>query len=187
MKKEKFLNYLSLLGMPLLLAALGLVLIVNPDSASAFLAKLLGWILIGIGAVCGLMAIGGTAAGRVGKILAAVAAVAGGAYLLANPLILAEALGIILGIVLAAQGVGDLITALKARGSDARFSPGFLMSVITAAVGVALILLPMTASRLMIRICGVVVLLVGGTELWDRLRSKKKLEENKPPVIDAEE
>ena len=52
--------------------------------------------------------------------------------------------------------------------------------------GVVLILLPMTTSRLMFSLCGLVVLIIGIVMLLDRLRDRKRLNEPEDPnIIDA--
>ena len=55
-----------------------------------------------------------------------------------------------------------------------------------SAVGVALVLLPMTASRLVFSLAGLVVLVVGVVMLLDRLRNRRRLEASSDPnIIDA--
>ena len=52
--------------------------------------------------------------------------------------------------------------------------------------GAILILLPMTASRLVFTLCGIAVMAIGGKMLYDRLRSRRWLEEQEDPnIIDA--
>lgn len=186
MKKENILSFVSLLGMPVLLILLGLVLIVNPDSASALIARVLGWALCLTGVVFGLGALTGSTAGRMGKILAAVFSIACGVYLLTHPLVLATLFGRVVGIILACQGISDMITAAKSHKNALRFSPSFLLSAITTAIGIGLVVVPMNASRFLIVICGIVVLVVGLTQLADRLRGKPKKQIEDPNIIDAE-
>ena len=49
-----------------------------------------------------------------------------------------------------------------------------------------LILLPMTASRLVFTLCGIAVLVIGGVMLLDRIRGRRWLHEGDDPnIIDA--
>ena len=60
------------------------------------------------------------------------------------------------------------------------------MAVVTAAIGAILILLPMTTSRVVFSICGLVVLLIGIVMLVDRIRKRRLLEpKDDPNIIDA--
>ena len=68
MKLDYFLN--KLLG-PVLLIVLGLILTFSPDSASALIAAILGWVLIIAAIGCGIAAIA-SPRGRVGKVLCAI-------------------------------------------------------------------------------------------------------------------
>lgn len=166
---------------PLLLMILGIILIVNPDSAAALVAKILAWVLILVGTGMGIAALHGDTARRVRRLIPAVIALALGIWLMANPLFLAESLGRFLGILLAIQGMGDVISAVKGERSLN------VISVVTLAAAVFLIMVPMTTSRILITICGIVVLCIGVAELSDKLlRKKLPPKEEKPGVIDAE-
>ena len=57
MKKEDILSLIRLILAPVLVILLGLVLIFNPDSASALISRILGWILICIAVGIGLSAV----------------------------------------------------------------------------------------------------------------------------------
>ena len=60
-----------------------------------------------------------------------------------------------------------------------------MLSVVTAVMGLMLILLPMTASRMVFSLCGVVLLVVGGGMLAERIWEKKNWEDDDPNIIDA--
>ena len=178
MKKEDVLNKVQLLLAPVLIMVLGLVLLVNPDSATALIAKILGWIF-------GLIAIGfGVSAlvnaqGRAGKVTGAIVCAIIGGWLGSHPLALAAWIGRIIGIILVIDGVQDIL-------SSRRQGTSFLFPAIVALVGVVLVLLPMTASRVIFAVCGLVVLIVGIVMLLERLRGNRRLKEPKDPnIIDA--
>ena len=178
MNKEESFGKIQLLLMPALIILLGLVLVFCPDSASALIAKLLGWILglIAIGFGIGAIA---DATGRTGKVIAAIGCAVIGGWLGNNPLILAAWFGRIIGIVLLLDGLQDI-------ANNRRQGKRFLMPLIAAVLGVVLILLPMTVSRLIFSAVGVVVLILGVSMLLDRLRDNKRLNPPEDPnIIDA--
>ena len=178
MKKEPLLMNIQLLLTPVLIIALGLILVFCPDSASALFAKLLGWIL-------GLVAIGfGIAAltnanGRAGKVVAAILCAVICGWLGSNPLILAAWFGRIIGIVLVLDGLQDIV-------NNHRQGKRFVMPLMVTVVGALLILLPMSVSRLIFSGLGVVVLILGISMLLDRIRGRNRLNPpDDPNIIDA--
>lgn len=188
MNKKTIMSLLNLFAAPVLLIVLGLILIVNPDSASALITKILGWALILGGAVSLYAAMTGDTGRRATKAIPAVVCLLVGIYFVTNPLALAKWLGRILGIVLAVQGAGEIAANWKERQSADVLCPSMILAVVTTVVGIILILLPMTTSRLLFMICGIVLLVIGAAELLDRLKDKKRLEDGeKPHIIDADE
>lgn len=177
MKKQDFFALIKLLLAPVLVMILGLVLIVNPDSASALIAKVIGWIIILTGIGFGVSAIFNEQS-RIGKGIAAVILAMVGGWLVNNPLALAAWIGRIIGILLIIDGIED-ITQLKKQGMT------FRMPLIITIVGAVLVLMPMTTSRLVFTLCGIVVLVVGIAMLLDRLKGKKQLNAPKDDIIDA--
>ena len=156
--KQRF----QLLLTPVLMVVLGAVLLVRPDSASALVGTVLGWLLIAVGVVCALYA----AKVRdlvVLRALPAIACFAVGVWMLKHPLALAAALGRIAGLLIALQGVQDIINAK-------RWKCGMSWAIATAAMGAVLVLLPMTASRLVLGACGLALVVMGGLEAWGRMR-----------------
>lgn len=178
MNKQNVLSLLRRLIVPVLLVALGAVLIVNPDAASVLIAKLLGWALI-LGAIfCGLSAILTRRFQIVKGIAAVVLAIAGG-WICANPMALAAWLIRVIGALILLNSVADLSYA-KVLGRTS------LLTVVSAVVGGVLLLLPVTTSRVIIALCGIAVALIGILMLLIRLRGQRRLSapEN-PDIIDA--
>ena len=178
MKDRKWLERLNPLLMPLLLVILGVVLIVNPDSAAALVGKLVAWLLILLATGMGLVALYGDPSRRVRRLIPAAIALVLGLWLLANPLFIAESLGRFLGILLALQAGGTIGSAFR-RGRRVT-----LLSVITLVAGVVLVLVPMTTSRIVLIICGIVVLCIGAAEMAEQLLPQKREKPEKPRIID---
>lgn len=178
MKKRKILSFLYQIASPAAMILLGLVLMVSPDAASVLVARLVGWVLTLAGICIGIFAIVDRR-GAVGKGIASVLCVCFGGFLTANPLILAAGIGRFLGILVAARGLRDLFLA-KTRGY------GSVLPLVTTAVGLVLIVLPMTTSRLVFAILGAVIAGIGAAMLLRRLKQRRYLEEgNDPNIIDA--
>ena len=172
--KDTILSVIRLIATPVLLMVLGLILLIHPDSASALVAQILGWVLLIAGVVFAVSAIAGHF-DTVGKVLSAVCCFAVGAWLLRNPLMLAAGLGRLAGILLVVRGI------LNAS----RYHYGILPAVITTVLGAVLIALPMATSRFVMSLCGLLVLIVGIAILVDRLRNRRPKEPSESDIIDA--
>ena len=178
MKKQYLLSLLKLLLVPCLLMLLGLILIVNPDTASALISGVLGYMLIAGAVLCGVIAIFSTRS-KIGKGIFAVALAIAGGWLVKNPLVLAAWAGRFVGVLICINSLPDLVQAFK-QGRR------ILFQGISALVGVVLILLPMTTSRLVFSACGGVVLVIGAVMFLDRLRGRRWLAQGDDPnIIDA--
>lgn len=177
MKKQEILSYIRLFLAPVLVMLLGLILIVNPDSATALISKILGGIIILIAIGFGVSAIFDSNGRSVKAITSVVMAIVGG-WLVNNPLALAAWLGRFIGVLLIIDGLQDI-------GELRRFGKTFLLPLIVTIVGAVLVLMPMTTSRLVFTLCGVVVLIIGAAMLLDRMRSKPRLK-SRSDIIDAE-
>ncbi len=177
MKNKFSQSMLYQLVSPAAVILLGLLLVVNPDSASILIARILGW---GLSAV----AIGfGVAAlldpdHRIRKGVTAVLFACAGGTLAAKPLLLAAWIGRLIGLLIAVRGFRDLLIS-------GRYGYSRILALITAAVGSLLVVLPMTTSRLVFSLCGMVVLLIGVGMLVDRLKSQKRLHKGDDNIIDA--
>ena len=177
MKKEEILSYIRLFLIPVLVMVLGLILIFDPDSATVLISKILGSVIILIGIASGVSAIFNER-GRSAKAITAVVMAVVGGWLVNNPLALAQWISRFIGVLLVINGLQDI-------GELRRFGKTFLLPLIVAIVGVVLVVMPMTTSRLIFTLCGIVVLIIGGAMLLDRLKSKPRLK-SRSDIIDAE-
>ena len=178
MKKQDLFSLVQLLLVPVLLILLGLILVVNPDTASALISKLLGYTL-GLGAIITGMTAVFVRSGRISRGIAAVTLAVLGGWLVMHPLWLTAWISRFLGIIIVINVLPDLWYAIQQKRNC-------LFHILTAAVGVTLILLPMSVSRLVFTLCGVAVLAIGGIMFFDRIRGRRWLKAGDDPnIIDA--
>lgn len=170
-----FRDWLRRYAAPALMIALGVILIFNPDVASALIGKLLGWALFAAGICCGVSA---SSTRSVRSWIWAVVLVISGFLLINNPLRLARSLGRIVGILLALKGGQDLADARRDRRR-------LTVPLVCLAVGIVLIVLPLTASRLVFSIGGLITAVLGVLMLADRGRSGQSGDNDDPNIIDA--
>lgn len=176
MKKHQITAFLSRFATPAVLILLGLVLVFCPDTASALISKVAGWGLMMAGVIVAVaMVVDGE--WSVSKILTVLVLVGVGRWLMSNPLAWAAWGGRIIGVLLLLRGIRDVTQSVYTQGK--------VLSIVTAVLGVVLIVLPMTASRLVFSLCGVVILAVGGGMLAERIWEKKNGEDDDPNIIDA--
>ena len=178
MKKEKVMDFVNLLGVPVLMVVLGVILLLKPDAATVLVTKVIGWILVVFGAGKAIsMATRHT--GTVGGWVWAAVGVFLGVGILSRPLVLAESLGRLIGILL-------VIHALSNRRSSVT-KGGKTVSIVTLIVGVVLFLTPMTLTRTILRLCGLVIAIIGIVNIVEKFRETRLLESGeKPKIIDAE-
>ena len=176
MKKTDILELVNQFAMPVLLMALGVILLLNPDSAAIVIARLLGWVLSMAGVGYGIYALVGSRQKRTTRIVTAAVCLILGSVLLANPLILARNISRVLGVMLAMEAVQIF---WKDSGSK-------MMGTLTMVGAIILVLAPMAASRLVFSLCGLILLCIGGAQLLDKLRRRKLGRgKDKPDIIDA--
>ena len=164
MKKNDIFPLVQLYLAPVLVILLGVLLLINPDSASVLISLLLGGILTILGIVVGVGFLFG--ARKPGKLVMALGLLAAGSILSRNPLLLASFAGRIIGLLLLVDGIGDLVNARRQgiRG---------LMPLVVTVLGAVLTLMPMSASRLVFSLCGLLVAIVGVMMLLDRIRRRR--------------
>ncbi|MBQ2854982.1 MAG: DUF308 domain-containing protein [Oscillospiraceae bacterium] len=178
MKKNELFSLVRVLLVPGLLILLGLILLVYPDAASAMISRILGYALTACGIGAGVTAVF-SHTGRIGKAIAAVVLAIVGGWLVSQPLLLVAWISRFLGMLIMVNSGMELVYALKQKRNVIFYGAA-------TAIGAILILLPMTASRLVFSLCGAAVLIIGIVMLLDRLRSRRWLPEGDDPnIIDA--
>lgn len=176
MKKQKLSAFLSRYATPAVLIVLGLVLILCPDTASALISKVAGWGLMMAGIIVAVAMVVDRN-WSASQILTGIVLVGLGRWLMTHPLAWAAWGGRIVGLLLLLRGIRDF--------SQSAFTQGKVLSAVTALLGLVLILMPMTASRMVFSLCGVVILVVGGGMLAERVWEKKNWDDDDPNIIDA--
>ena len=176
MKKQTLSAILSRFATPAVLIALGLVLIFCPDTASALISKVAGWGLLMAGIIVAVAMVVDRN-WSVTKILTILVLVGFGRWLMAHPLAWAAWGGRIIGALVLLRGIRDF--------TQSAFTQGKVLSALTALLGFVLLLMPMTASRMVFSLCGAVILVVGGGMLAERIWEKKNGEDDDPNIIDA--
>jgi uncharacterized membrane protein HdeD (DUF308 family) len=156
----------------------GAILLISPDSATALVFRITGWILIGGGAFTAIQAANHPQSSRPAHWLGAALCIIGGIWLLKNPLILSTLPGRFVGIFLVIQGAYDLRSSARSRVTGA----------LTAIAGAVLFLLPRTLTNTVLSLCGIALIVIGVLNLVSRLKNTRRLEDgSKPTIIDADE
>lgn len=187
MDMERIKYYLRRYGGQALVILLGLVLVCSPDTASVFIARLVGWILILAGSGNLLLALTGMASSRVPALVWDAVALGIGIFIVCFPLVLAEALGRFFGLFLVIWGSGSIRSALQRKRADLPWQAGLTVACVTLGAGILLFLLPMTLSRVILKLCGLVLILIGAVDIFATRREQKAIEGRRPDIIDADD
>ena len=175
MKKHQISAWISRFATPAALILLGLVLLFCPDTASALISKVVGWGLL-MGAIIVAVAMVVDGDWSLSRVLPVLVLAMAGRWLMAHPLAWAAWGGQIIGLLLLLRGIRDFTQSVYTQGK--------ILSAVTAVLGLVLLLLPMTASRLVFSLCGAVILAVGGGMLAERIWENKNQDDD-PNIIDA--
>ena len=178
MKKQDILSLIQLLLVPALLILLGLILVINPDTASALISKLIGYALTLAAVGTGLAAVFSRTKKIQKGICAVVLAMVGG-WLMMHPLWLVAWISRFLGLLIMVNSGMDLFYAINQKHNAVFYAAA-------TAIGAILVLMPMSASRLVFTLCGIAVLVIGGVMFYDRIRGRRWLTEGEDSnIIDA--
>ena len=163
-----------------------MLLVFFPDSGSATVATVLGWVLAAAGIV--LIIVCGAGAEFFG-VAAGVVATACGIYVIRHPLALATVMGYCLGVYLAVQGVSTLYDALRLHKARHECGREILLGIIMLSGGILLLCFPLTSSRVVMMVLGVALAVIGVLQLVLRIRERQfpELHTGRPDIIDADE
>lgn len=177
MDKTMLKRYFQMLLTPGLMLLLGVVLMIKPDEASSFLGRLLSVILLAAGVLSALQA-SRMRELLVIRLLPAIACFAVGAWLFSSPLALAEFLGKIAGLLLLLRGIQDIVYAVS-------WKTGLGWAIAGTAIGALLLFVPLTASRLVLGLCGAALIVVAAAMAYGRLHPPRII--NPADIIDTED
>ena len=162
----------------------GVILVLKPDTASALLAAVAGWALIAVG-VAALIA-GFTGDFGAGSVVTGAVLLLAGAWLHRNPLMIASVLGFVVGFLVLRQGIRAMKNAQYSKRNGGLWIPGAVLAVVEALIGVRLMLSPLSISRLVLSIVGVVLIVIGVCNLVAHYRSVRYIPKS-GGIIDADE
>lgn len=167
-----------------IMIVVGILLAIKPDLASAAVSAVLGWMLI-------LAGVAALLAGFVGKlglrpILMGAFLLICGSWLHRNPLMIASIIGTLLGILALSQGMGALRDALCIKRRGGSWVPNGLLAALMLLLGLRLILSPLTVSRLVMTVAGIIMVICGACNLAAHNRALRCIQEDSG-IIDADE
>ena len=171
---EKLKNICKDSGKYLFILLCGLILTFNPEGATAWVTRLLGWALV---IICAgrliTLAMGdrlhwGREAFYSGACLCA------GVILLARPMIVANLIGRTMGIILLVWGV----SAIREGHSK-------LTAILTILAGLVLVCIPATLTNTLLTLCGIVLTLIAVANILSSVKEHDRLEKGDPNIIDA--
>ena len=166
-----------------LMIVFGVLLTMKPDFASAVVSAVLGWVLIAVGVV--LIISGCVERWNVGRIVAGVLVLLLGNWIHRNPLMIASAIGIVLGLLVLSQGWEAAKDAQRVKRCGGMWVPGAVLAVAELLIGVRLVLSPLTLSRLVLSILGIVMVVCGACSLVAHYNSVRYIPEA-DVIIDAD-
>ena len=107
-----------------------------------------------------------------------------GSWFHRNPLMIASAIGVLLGILVLSQGVREAKSAGRSKRNGGFWIFGAVLAAVEIAIGIRLILSPMLLSRVVLRVCGIIMVICGVCNLTAFGGERKYLNDSK--IIDAE-
>lgn len=166
----------------------GILLLAHPDFGSKVVAVTAGWGMIAVGGIGVVVCLLSWPVMGLTQLAACMLTVGFGVYILLRPLALASLVGIALGVYLLVQSIGIWVEAVQLHRSGFRAWPGMVLAAGTDVLGIVLIWVPLAASRIVMTLCGVGLLLCGVVNLLLRSAAARKLQtpENRT-IIDADE
>ena len=171
---EKLKNICKDSGKYLFILLCGLILTFNPEGATAWVTRLLGWALVIIcaGKLITLAAGDRLHWGREAFYSGACLCV--GVILLARPMIVANLIGRTMGIILLVWGV----SAIREGHSK-------LTAILTILAGLVLVCIPATLTNTLLTLCGIVLTLIAVANILSSVKEHNRLEKGDPNIIDA--
>lgn len=165
-----------------LMIIFGVLLTFKPDFASGMVSAVLGWVLIGLGAASVVMGLVGKLG--LGPVVSGAVMLLTGNWFHRNPLMIASAFGVLMGILVLSQGLREAANAGRSKRLGGFWIFGTVLAVVEILTGIRLILSPLLVSRLVLRVSGILMVVCGACNLMAFGRTRKYCTDSK--IIDAE-
>lgn len=164
-----------------ILILIGAVLLIRPDFGSKAVTLTLGWILViagGIGVATSLYSRMAFGYGTMGSSLMMLLL---GILILSSPMMLASLFGVVLGAYLVFSGLGSFADAGRLRRNGQGWILGMVWGAISVAVGVYLIVSPMTSSRFVMAVAGIIMIACGIGSIVTHAKLARFMEQQRDP------
>ena len=165
----------------LLLIGMGLLLLLRPDFGTNTVAIVIGWVLIGAGALGVLVSVLSWPVMGITEILLGLAAAGFGIYILLNPGALVSIIGLALGIYLVVQ-----LESLKLKKFGYNFVPNLISALVMLVLGILLLVFNQNIAAWLMRLVGGFMVACGAANLLLRTSAVKNLRKPKD-IVDADE
>lgn len=170
----------------LLLIGMGLLLLLRPDFGTNTVAIVIGWVLIGAGALGVLVSVLSWPVMGITEILLGLAAAGFGIYILLNPGALVSIIGLALGIYLVVQSLATLLESLKLKKFGYNFVPNLISALVMLVLGILLLVFNQNIAAWLMRLVGGFMVACGAANLLLRTSAVKNLRKPKD-IVDADE
>ena len=174
MGTQKLETYIRTFGVHVLTVLAGLLLVLNPAGATALVTRVLGWVLVGAGSARLILPVANHRPVAGSEWVWNGLCILAGLVLLSRPLILADLMGRVLGVMILAGALQNLRDGVD--GKD----------ILSILAGVILLMMPRTLTNTVLVILGVVLMIIGIVNIISRAKAIKRLEgRENPKIIDA--
>ena len=172
---NNFKKLLETFAPPVLTILGGLILVFSPDTATVLIATVIGWVFLIVGVLLAIAAVTGNQ-GLTGGIRSAVCILVG-LWLTRSPMSLAVTIGKLMGVGLLIGAVSGYRKSVTGAGRGMYLAEGIF--------GVVLLIAPLTATRTVYTVLGLILLAVGIGMLMNRLRNRNRLDSGSDGIIDV--
>lgn len=153
----------------LLMIGLGVLMMLYPDFANPTVASVLGWSMVGVGALLVAVSLLNWNIMGIPELLIGLAMIAVGIFVIITPDFVADSFGRIIAVYVGFHGLLSLMDSGKLKKLDRNFMPHTVLGIVMIAVALVLVFVPVRIHWL-IRVLGALVALNGLGNLV--LRSK---------------
>lgn len=171
-----------------LMIGLGVLLFLRPDFGSSIVTTVLGWVLIGVGAVGIVTCILSWPVLGFGQILLSVGMAAFGVFVLIRPDLLTKIIFAAVGIYLVLQGGGNLLEGFKLKKLGYSSIPSMVLAAVLLILGLLMVFCPGLVQNWIMMVLGGIMIACGLSNLVFRTLAVKKLRQPKDDnVVDADD